>query len=563
MPVLQSRLDTRAEQYQKNRQEMFAKLELLGELYEQAAQGGGEEAMARLKSRDKMPVRERVAHVLDPDSPFLEISPLAAWHSHFTIGSGFTVGVGVIEDVECVILGHDPSVQAGAMNHFNSKKLMRGLEIARENRLPYVQFVESAGADLRGGGGRRGGGERKPMTPEEERLAFERGVAESLRGSTGHFAESGRLFYEITELSKMRIPTISVVFGVSTAGGAYQPGMSDYNIFIRGRSRVSLGGPPLVKMATGEDADGEELSGAEMHTTISGLGDYLAETELDGIRMCREVVRHLNWRKLGPGPSMPADPPVHDPDELIGLVGEDLTIPFDMREVVARIADGSRFEEFKPLYGATLVCGWASIHGYPIGILGNNGVLMSESSEKASQFIQLCNQIDVPLLFLHNITGYIVGTDFEQRGITKNGSKMINAVSNSTVPHIIVICGASYGAGNYGMSGRAYGTRFSYTWPTAKIAVMGPKQQAGVMTIVQRAAAERRGLDFDEEANGKRVEQVEYQLEEQSKGLFATSRVADDGMIDPRDTRDIIGMSLSACHNNEVRGTKEFGTWRM
>ena len=562
MPVLQSRLDTRAEQYQKNRQEMFAKLAYLDELHEEASKGGGEEAMARLKSREKMPVRVRVAHVLDPDSPFLEISPLAAWHSHFTIGSGFTVGVGVIEDVECVILGHDPSVQAGAMNHFNSKKLMRGLEIARENRLPYVQFVESAGADLRGGG-RRGGGERKPMTPEEERLAFERGVAESLRGATGHFAESGRLFYEITELSKMRIPTISVVFGVSTAGGAYQPGMSDYNIFIRGRSRVSLGGPPLVKMATGEDADGEELSGAEMHTTISGLGDYLAETELDGIRMCREVVRHLNWRKLGPGPSLPADPPVYDPDELIGLVGENLTIPFDMREAVARIVDGSRFEEFKPLYGPTLVCGWASIHGYPIGILGNNGVLMSESSEKASQFIQLCNQIDVPLLFLHNITGYIVGTDFEQAGITKNGSKMINAVSNSTVPHIIVICGASYGAGNYGMSGRAYGTRFSYTWPTAKIAVMGPKQQAGVMTIVQRAAAQRRGLEFDEEGNAKRVEQVEYQLEEQSKGLFATSRVADDGMIDPRDTRDIIGISLSACHNNEVRGTKEFGTWRM
>ena len=563
MAVLQSRLDTRAEQYQKNREEMFTKLALLDELYEEAAKGGGEEAMARLKARDKMPVRERIARVLDPDSPFLEISPLAAWHSHFTIGSGFTVGVGVIEDVECVILGHDPSVQAGAMNHFNSKKLMRGLEISRENRLPYVQFVESAGADLRGGGGRGRGGERKPMTPEEERLAFERSVAEGLRGATGHFAESGRLFYEITELSKMRIPTISVVFGVSTAGGAYQPGMSDYNIFIRGRSRVSLGGPPLVKMATGEDADGEELSGAEMHTAISGLGDYLAETELDGIRMCREVVAHLNWRKLGPGPSMPADPPVYDPDELIGLVGEDLTIPFDIREAIARMVDGSRFEEFKPLYGPTLVCGWASIHGYPIGILGNNGVLMSESSEKASQFIQLCNQIDVPLLFLHNITGYIVGTDFEQRGITKNGSKMINAVSNSTVPHIIVICGSSYGAGNYGMSGRAYGTRFSYTWPTAKIAVMGPKQQAGVMTIVQRAAAQRRGLDFDEEANDKRVEQIEYQLEEQSKGLFATSRVADDGMIDPRDTRDIIGMSLSACHNDNVQGTKEFGTWRM
>ena len=562
--VIQSKLDTRSEQFATNRQQMLDKLAFLDQLYEQAAGGGGPEAMERLRTRDKMPIRERIAKVLDPDSPFLEISPLAAWHSHYAIGSGFTVGIGVISGVECVILGHDPSVRAGAMNHFTSKKLMRGLEIARENRMPYVQFVESAGADL-GAGGRRGGGggERRPLTPEEEREEFIRGVREGLRGSTGHFAESGRLFYEITELSKMRIPTISVVFGVSTAGGAYQPGMSDYNIFIRGRSRVSLGGPPLVKMATGEDADGEELSGALMHTTLSGLGDYLAETELDGIRLCREVVAHLNWRKLGPGPTLPPDDPVYDKEELLGILGEDLTVPFDMRDVIARIVDGSRFEEFKPLYGPTLVCGWSSIHGYPIGILGNNGVLMSESSEKASQFIQLCNQVDVPLLFLHNITGYIVGTDFEQRGITKNGSKMINAVSNSTVPHITVIVGASYGAGNYGMSGRAYGTRFCYTWPTAKIAVMGPKQQAGVMTIVQRAAAERRGLVFDEEADAKRVERAEYQLEEASKGLFATSRVADDGMIDPRDTRDFIGISLSACHHNVEQGTKEFGTWRM
>ena len=561
MSVIQSRLDTKSEQFQTNRAEMLAQLAFLDEMYAEAAKGGGEEAMARLHSRGKMPIRERIAYVLDPDSPFLEISPLAAWNSHYNLGSGFTVGIGVISGVECVILGHDPSVQAGAMNHFNSKKLMRGLEIARENRMPYVQFVESAGADLRGGGG--GGGRSGPQLGPEDGEAYIKQVLEGMRGSTGHFAESGRLFYEITELSKMRIPTISVVFGVSTAGGAYQPGMSDYNIFVRNQARVSLGGPPLVKMATGEDADGEQLSGALMHTTISGLGDYLAEDELDGIRLCREVVAHLNWRKLGQGPTLPADAPVYDNEELLGILGKDLTVPFDMREVIARVVDGSRFEEFKPLYGPTLVCGWTSVHGYPIGILGNNGVLMSESSEKASQFIQLCNQVDVPLLFLHNITGYIVGTDFEQRGITKNGSKMINAVSNSTVPHITVIVGASYGAGNYGMSGRAYGTRFAYTWPTAKIAVMGPKQQAGVMTIVQRAAAQRRGLEFDEEANGKRVERMEIQLEEQSRGLFATSRVADDGMIDPRDTRDFIGISLSACHNNVVQGTKEFGTWRM
>ncbi len=558
MSVIQSKLDTRSEQFLNNRSQMLDKLALLDELYEQAAQGGGEEAMARLRSRDKLPIRERIARVLDRDSPFLEISPLAAWNSHYALGSGFTVGIGIIEGVECVILGHDPSVQAGAMNHFNSKKLMRGLEIARENRMPYVQFVESAGADLRGGGGR--GGDAPGI---EDQDAYIRYVLEGMRGNTGHFAESGRLFYEITELSKMRIPTISVVFGVSTAGGAYQPGMSDYNIFIRGRSRVSLGGPPLVKMATGEDADGEALSGALMHTTTSGLGDYLAEDELDGIRLCREVVAHLNWRKRGPGPTMPADAPIYDNEELLGIIGEDLTVPFDIREVIARVVDGSRFEEFKPQYGPTLICGWTSIHGYPIGILGNNGVLLSESSEKAAQFIQLCNQVDVPLLFLHNITGYIVGTDFEQRGITKNGSKMINAVSNSTVPHVTMIVGASYGAGNYGMSGRAYGTRFTYLWPTAKIAVMGPKQQAGVMTIVQRAAAKRRGLEFDEQGNEERVKRMEMQLEEQSKGLYATSRVSDDGMVDPRDTRDCIGISLSACHNNVVQGTKEFGTWRM
>jgi acetyl-CoA carboxylase carboxyltransferase component len=300
-----------------------------------------------------------------------------------------------------------------------------------------------------------------------------------------------------------------------------------------------------------------------MHTQVSGLGDYLAKDEMDGIRLCREVVAHLNWRKLGPEPNPDFEEPVHDSKDLLGMVSKDLKSPFDIREVVARIADGSYFEEFKPLYGPTLICGWTTIHGYRIGILGNNGPLFSESSEKAAQFIQLCNQIDVPLLFLHNITGYMVGTAFEQGGITKNGSKMINAVSNSTVPHITIILAASYGAGNYGMSGRAFGTRFTYVWPFSKIAVMGGKQMAGVMSIVGRASAERRGLEFDEEADRERAEASEYWQNEGSDGLFATSRVADDGMIDPRDTRAVIAMSLSACYNNKVEGTKEFGTWRM
>jgi acetyl-CoA carboxylase carboxyltransferase component len=543
MPILDSKLDTRDEIFQTNKAQMEETLVELQALFDEASRGGGAEAIERLAARGKMPIRERIAAVLDRDSPFLEISPLAAWRSPFAVGSGFVVGIGVIENVECVILGHDPSVRAGAFNAFNSKILMRGLELARENRLPYVQFVESAGADLRG----EEGGDPEAAIQRED----------------GHFAESGRLFYEITELSKMRIPTISVVFGASTAGGAYQPGMSDYNIFIKNQARVFLGGPPLVKMATGEDADPEALGGADMHTQISGLGDYLAQDEMDGVRLCREVVGHLNWRKLGPDPDEDFEEPVHDAEDLLGMVSKDLRTPFDMREVIMRVVDGSYFEEFKPLYGPTLICGWAKIHGYPVGILGNNGALFSESSEKAAQFIQLNNQIDVPLLFLHNITGFIVGTDFEQGGITKNGSKMINAVANSTVPHISIITAASYGAGNYGMSGRAFGPRFTYIWPFSKIAVMGPKQMAGVMSIIGRNAAERRGIEFDEEADRERAGVAEHWAEERSKGLYATSRVSDDGMIDPRDTRRVIAMSLSACYNNEVKGTKEFGTWRM
>ena len=543
MQPLSSNLDVRSEEFRKNRADMEEMLAQIGELLEEVAGGGGEEAMQRLQKRGKMPVRRRVSLALDRDSPFLEISPLAAWNSNYTVGSGFIVGIGQISGVECVILGHDPSVRAGAFNEFNSKKLMRGLEIARENRLPYVQFVESAGADLRGN------------TGEDPEAATRRAV--------GHFAESGRLFYEISELSKMRIPTVSVVFGASTAGGAYQPGMSDYNIFIKKQSQVFLGGPPLVKMATGEDADAESLGGAEMHTQVSGLGDYLAEDEVDGIRLLRDVVSHLNWRKEGPGPSLPADPPVLDPEELLGLVARDLRSPLDVREVIGRVVDGSRFEEFKPAYGPTLVTGWASVHGFPVGILGNNGALFSESAEKAAQFIQLCNQIDVPLLFLHNITGYIVGTDFERGGITKNGSKMINAVSNSTVPHISVVLGASYGAGNYGMSGRAFGPRFTFIWPTAKIAVMGPKQMAGVMSIVGRNAAKRRGLEFDEEADAKRAAGVEYWAEKRSLGLYATSRVSDDGMIDPRDTRTVIALALSASHSRAVEGARGYAVWRM
>jgi acetyl-CoA carboxylase carboxyltransferase component len=520
-------------------------LALLREIEAQLAlarAGGGERSVARHRQRGKLLVRERIELLLDRDSPFLELSPLAGWGTDYAVGGGFVTGIGVVSGVECIIAANDPTVLGGAITPISNKKIDRALEISRLNRLPYIQFVESAGADLR----------RSEDSAEAE-----------MRRQLTHFAESGRLFHDITALSAARIPTVSIVFGSSTAGGAYQPGMSDYNIFIRGRSKVFLGGPPLVKMATGEDSDDEELGGAEMHATKSGLADYLAEDELEAIRMARDVIAHLNWRKLGPGPTMPADEPLYDPEELLGLLPVDLRTPMDIREVIGRVVDGSRFEEFKPLYGSTLVTCWASVHGFPVGIIGNNGVLFSDSSQKAAQFIQLCNQIDVPIIFLQNITGYIVGKVYEQGGIVKYGSQMINAVSNSQVPHITVIIGASYGAGNYGMSGRAYDTRFIFTWPTAKIAVMGPKQLAGVMSIVRRASAAATGRPFDEEEDARITAAVEDRAEKESLALYATGRVADDGIIDPRDTRTVLGIALSACHSAEVKGAQGYGVFRM
>jgi acetyl-CoA carboxylase carboxyltransferase component len=413
--------------------------------------------------------------------------------------------------------------------------------MARENNIPYISFVESAGADLR-------------IDPTKER---EPNVG------LGHFAESGRPFYDTIELSKMRIPSVCVVFGSSTAGGAYQPGMSDYNIFIKEKSKVFLAGPPLVKMATGEESDSETLGGAQMHSEVSGLSDYLAEDEMDALRMCREVVSHLNRRKPGPPPSKIPEEPIYNPEELLGLVCEDLKTPFDIREVIARFVDGSCFEEFKPLFGPTMVCGWASVHGYPVGILGNNGAIYPDSSQKAAHFIQLCNQTDTPIIFLQNVTGFLVGKDFESGGIIKKGSQLINAVSNSTVPHITIITGASYGAGTYAMSGRAYNNRFTFIWPSAKIAVMGPKQIAGVMSLVRRGAAFRKGEKFDEEEDAKIVKAVEHIQEQGSLALAATGLISDDGIIDPRDTRTVLGFCLSVVRNKAIEGAKSYGVFRL
>ena len=540
-PPLGSAVDTGGEAFARNRSDLLEQLAQLDDLLDQAAAGGGPERTERLRSRGKLPIRERIAAVLDPDSPFLEISPVAAYDSDYTIGGGMVVGVGVIAGTECVIMGNDPTVLAGALTPYAAKKWMRALEIARDNRLPYVSFVESAGADLRMGGGGGGG----PKT------------------QTTHFAETGRFFYEMIELSKLRIPTVCVVFGSSTAGGAYQPGLSDYTIVVEGQSKVFLAGPPLVKMATGEESDDETLGGAELHATTSGTGDYFATDEMDAIRMCREVVSHLNWRKEGPVPTGPADEPLHDPEELLGLVSRDLRSPVDVRDVIARVVDGSRFEEFKARYGPTMVCGWAQVHGHTVGVLGNNGVIYPDAAQKAAHFIQLCNQVDVPLVFLQNITGFMVGRDYEADGIIKKGSQMINAVTNSTVPHLTVIIGASYGAGTYGMSGRAFGNRFTFLWPTAKIAVMGPKQIAGVMSIVRRGQAERKGEAFDEEEDAKVVEMVEAIQEEGSLAVRASGAISDDGIIDPRDTRTVLGMCLSVAANRAVEGAEGYGVFRL
>jgi acetyl-CoA carboxylase carboxyltransferase component len=539
-PPLRSRLDTAGADFDDNRRDMLEQLSVIDALLDEAAAGGGPNRIARLRAQGKLPVRERIANVLDPDSPFLEISPLAAYESDYTIGGGMVIGIGVIAGTECVILANDPSVLGGALTPYAVKKWSRALEIARDNGIPYVSFVESAGADLR-------------VETEGERRRVE----------IEHFAETGRFFYELIELSEMGVPTVCVVFGSSTAGGAYQPGLSDYVVVVKEQSKIFLAGPPLVKMATGEESDDETLGGADMHATTSGLGDYYALDEMDGIRMCREIVSHLNHRKAGPPPTIRADEPLYDPEELLGIVSRDLKRPVDIRDIVARVVDGSRFEEFKPRYGSTLVCGWASIHGYPVGILGNNGVLYPEAAEKGAHFIQLCNQIDVPLVFLQNITGFMVGRDFEAAGIIKKGSQLVNAVSNSKVPHLTVIVGASYGAGTYGMSGRAFGNRFTFLWPTAKIAVMGPKQIAGVMAIVRRGQAARSGQPFDEEADAKIVQAVEAVQEAGSLALRATGAISDDGIIDPRDTRTVLGLCLSVVRNKPIEGADGYGVFRL
>ncbi|MFQ5435142.1 MAG: acyl-CoA carboxylase subunit beta, partial [Anaerolineae bacterium] len=521
---------------QANRQAMLA---LVADLNEKLTQGraGNPRGAAKMKKRGKLLPRERVERILDPGTPFLELCPLAAldMYNNETIGASSIAGIGVVSGVECLLMFNDPTIKGGAIYPMSLQKTLRMQQIAFENRLPLILGIESAGANLQ----------------------YQAEI----------FVEGGRVFANQARLSAAGIPQIALVFGSSTAGGAYNVGLSDYTVMVRGQAQAYLGGPPLVKMATGEVADDETLGGAEMHTAVSGLGDYLAEDDVDALRIGRMIMAQLNWRK--PAATLnrrqTPEPPRYDPEELLGVIPASDRIPFDMREVIARIVDGSRFLEFKRDYGPTLITGHAHIDGYPVGILANNGVLFSECAHKAAQFIQLCNQSRTPLVYLHNITGFMVGSKYERGGIIKHGSSMINAVANSTVPQFSVIVGGSYGAGNYAMCGRGYDPRFIWAWPNSRVAVMGGEQAAGVLAIVQAEAARRRGEEPDENAIQMVQMMTRQKFDQESTAYFGTARLWDDGIIDPRDTRRVLSIGLLVAHNVDFvsEGVRPYGVFRL
>ncbi len=529
MRPLRSTIDRDSELYRANCTWMSEAVERLRtELYK-STQGGGDKYVRRHIERGRLLPRERVELLLDEGSYFLEIAPLAGiGMENESAGAGVIGGIGLVSGRECLIIANEATLKGGATSEAGLWKNARLADIALENELPTILLVESAGADL----------------PVQSKI----------------FVPGGRGFREITRRSKRRIPTIAVVFGSSTAGGAYLPGMSDYVVMVKRQAQVFLAGPPLVKMATGEISDEESLGGAEMHSRISGLSDYLAEDERDALRIAREIVEH--FRPSAHKSAGPVRAPLYDARELWGIASADTRIPFEIRDVIARIVDGSLFEEFKAEYGQTLVTGWARLYGHTVGILGNNGVLMPESSGKGAQFIELCNQQDIPLIFLQNISGFMVGRAYEEDGIIRNGAKLINAVSNSTVPAITVMVGGSYGAGNYAMCGRAYAPRFLFTWPNHRIAVMGAQQLAGVMDIIKRDALAKARMPVDEEKLAASRQVLEDQIQRESDCYFATARLWDDGIIDPRDTRNVLAAALSAVHNTRVEGTMEWGVFR-
>ncbi len=531
MSTIESRIKPKGQNYRERFQCMKKLVDELHQNLELTKSEGPEKYIKRHKGSEKLLARERIQKIIDPGSEFLELMPMAGMEQkNMTLGGSLVGGIAQVEGVTCLINASVPTQKGGALNAISVLKQQRLDVIARENRLPVIYLTESAGADL-----------------PQQALVYNQG---------------GTAFREISRRSKMGIPSITVVFGSSTAGGAYIPGMSDYTIMVKKQAKVYLAGPPLVKMATKEETTDEVLGGAEMHARLSGVCDFLASHEEEALQKAREILRHLTF----PQPLLtPANypEPQYDSEEILGIASTDIRRPFEAREIIARLVDDSDFLEFKPDFGPTLVTGHTQIHGHPVGIIANNGVLNNEASNKGAHFIQLCNQSKKPILFLQNITGFMVGTKVEQAGIIKDGAKMINAVSNSEVPMITILMGASYGAGNYAMCGRAFEPRFLFAWPNSKLAVMGPHQLAGVLEIIKREAAQKAGVKIDEEDIQKAKETTIQQIESESNAYFATSRVWDDGIIDPRDTRKIVGHCLKVIYQNPIRSQNRYGVYRM
>jgi len=533
--VIASSIDTSSNEFRANQAAMRALVEELEQTRAKAAGGGPPRARERHLSRGKLLPRERVMTLLDAGAPFLELSPLAAHgiYDDAIHGAGLITGIGRVAGRECVIVCNDSTIKGGTYYPLTVKKHLRAQEIARDNRLPCIYLVDSGGANLP---------HQTEVFPDRE-----------------HF---GRIFYNQATLSAAGIPQIAVVMGSCTAGGAYVPAMSDETIIVKNQGTIFLGGPPLVKAATGEVVSAEELGGAEVHTKKSGVADYLAENDRHALALCRRVVGNLNTRKVGDIVLGKPAAPKYDSAELDGVVPADLRKQYDVREVVARLVDGSEFDEFKALYGPTLVTGFAHIHGIPVGILGNNGILFSESALKAAHFIELCCQRRVPLVFLQNIVGFMVGRDYEAGGIAKDGAKMVAAVACAQVPKITVIVGGSYGAGNYGMCGRAYGPRFLFTWPNARISVMGGEQAASVLATVRRDNIEAEGKTWSEVEEEEFKQPIREQYETEGNPYYATARLWDDGIIAPAETRRVLALCFSAALNAPIPETK-FGVFRM
>ncbi len=535
MAILHTQLNTRSAEFVANAAAMREQVDDLRVLLARIYQGGGEKAQHRHTARGKLLPRERINRLLDLGSPFLEIGQLAAHevYGEEVPAAGVIAGIGRVEGVECMILANDATVKGGSYYPLTVKKHLRAQAIARENRLPCIYLVDSGGANL----------------PRQDEVFPDR----------EHF---GRIFFNQANMSAMGIPQIAVVMGSCTAGGAYVPAMADEAIMVREQATIFLAGPPLVKAATGEVVSAEELGGADLHCKISGVADHYAESDEHALALARRSIANLNWRKQGVLNQRQPVAPLYDADELYGIIPSDAKQPFDVREVIARLVDGSVFDEFKALFGATLVCGFAHLHGYPVAILANNGILFAESAQKGAHFIELACQRGIPLLFLQNITGFMVGQKYEAGGIAKHGAKLVNAVACAKVPKFTVIIGGSFGAGNYGMCGRAYDPRFLWMWPNARIGVMGAEQAAGVLVQVKHEQAARAGHDFSAEDEARLKQPILEQYERQGHPYYSSARLWDDGVIDPAQTREVLGLALSASLNAPIEPST-FGVFRM